>query len=171
LQQSFPCPKCGAQIAVGQLFCSGCGQRFEYRCRHCGDAVANSSGFCTSCGGKLYHHTQRTHYRQEAKVEYTVQQPANQFGRYIMVVAIIFFMVGIIYVVGTGSQGASSNWLGGYNFAGQSPPSVPPVIIDNPDSEQPSEPASNSSSYTMDQVIAAAKQFSPSCRLQTRRTG
>jgi hypothetical protein len=174
LQQSFPCPKCGAQIAVGQLFCSSCGQRFEYRCRHCNNAIADSSGFCTNCGGKLSHLPQHTHYRHAARVEHTVQRPAGQIGRYIIVVAVIFFMVGIIFVVGTNSQGNSSNWLGGYNFAGQSPPSTPPVTtsIDSQEKPQPQpEPVSDLPSYTTDQVIAAASKLSPDCRLQTRRTG
>jgi hypothetical protein len=176
LQQSFRCPKCGAQITVGQLFCGVCGQRFEYRCRHCGNSVADASGFCTSCGGKLYHRPQHVAYRHEAKVEHTVQRPMGQIGRYMVVIAIIVFMVGIIYMVGTSSQGDSSNWLGGYNFAGQSPPSTPPSTT-SPDSQplaQPeSEPqtVSNSNLYTVDQVIAAAKKFSPDCRLQTGQAG
>jgi DNA-directed RNA polymerase subunit RPC12/RpoP len=170
LQQSFPCPKCGAQIPVGQYLCSTCGQRFEYRCRHCGNAIGTSSGFCTNCGGKLYHLAQHTHYKHAARVEHTVQQPVSQIGRYLIVVAIIFFLVGIIYAVGTSSQGDSSNWLGGYNFGGQSPPSTPPAT-DGTAGQQKPKPVSDSPAYTIDQVIAAAKQLSPDCRLQTRRTG
>lgn len=170
MQQSFPCPKCGAQVAIGQLFCSICGQRFEYRCRHCNNTIADSSGFCTNCGGKLYHLAQHTHHRHAARIEHTVQQPRSQIGRYLIVVAIIFFLVGIIYALGTSSQGGSSNWLGGYNFSGQSPPSTPPVT-NGTNGQQQSKPVLDSPGYTMDQVIAAAKKLSPDCRLQTRRTG
>ena len=180
MQQSFPCPKCGAQIPIGQYFCSTCGQRFEYRCRHCGTAVGSSSGYCTNCGGKLHHlaqhdkppamQAQKIHYRKAAGVEETVRQPIGQIGRYFMVVAIIFFMVGIIFVIGTSSQGDSSNWLSGYSFGGQSPPSTPPITEDA-DGQQKPNLVSDSSGYTEDQVIAAAKQLSPTCRLQSRRTG
>jgi hypothetical protein len=180
LQQSFPCTKCGAQIPVGQHFCSTCGQRFEYRCHHCGTAVGISSGFCTNCGGKLYHLAQHasppasgvehTHYRNTADVEYKVQRPIGHIGRYLIVIAIIFFMVGIIYAVGTSTQGDSSNWLGGYNFGGQSPPTTPPVTAGTNEQQKP-KPVSDSPAYTIDQVIAAAKQLSPGCRLQTMRTG
>ena len=180
LQQSFPCPKCGAQIAVGQYFCGGCGQRFEYRCRHCGTAVSNSSGFCENCGGKLSHvprqshpaakNIDQTYYRQEARVERTA---AGHVGRYLIVVAVIFVMVGIIYAIGSSSQAGSSNWLGGYSFGGQSPPTTPPPSAVNvtDDQEKPEATTSDLPGYTTSEVIAAAKQFNPDCRLQTRRTG
>jgi len=180
MQQSFPCPKCGSQIPLGQLFCVTCGQRFEYRCHHCGTTVGTSSGFCTNCGGKLHHlrqrtahsinKTEQTYHRGAARVENAARQPIGQIGRYLIVVAIIFFMVGIVFAVGTSTQGDSSNWLGGYNFGGQSPPSTPPAT-DVTNEQQKPKPDSDSPAYGMNEVIAAAKQFSPGCRLQTRRTG
>lgn len=180
MQQSFPCPKCGAQIAVGQLFCGTCGQRFEYRCRHCGNTIANSSGFCTSCGGKLSHLAQYTGHpsikaqhsphSKTSRVESTARQPIGHIGRYFIVVATIFLMVGIIFAVGTSTQGNSSTWLGGYSFGGQSPRSTPPVTDGTKEQQKP-KPVSDSPSYTIDQVIAAARQLSPDCKLQTiRRT-
>jgi hypothetical protein len=184
LLQSFPCPKCGAQIPVGQHVCGICGQHFEYRCRHCGSGVGTASGFCTNCGGKLYHvahHTvplankaEHIHHIKATRVEDTMRRPASQIGRYVIVVAIIFFLVGIIYAVGTSSQGNSSNWLGGYTFGGQSPPSSPPSsppVTSGTDVQQNPKPVSDSPSYTVDQVLAAAKKLSPDCRLETRRTG
>jgi hypothetical protein len=182
LQQSFPCPKCGSQIPVGQLFCGTCGQRFEYRCRHCGTAVT-SSGFCANCGGKLQHlqqHTthsinkaEQTYHRKAAGAENTVRQPVGHIGRYFIVLAIILLMVAIVFAVGTSTQGNSSNRLGGYNFGGQSPTSAPPStpsVTDGTNGQQKPKPVSDSPGYTMDQVIAAAKQLSPDCRLQTART-
>jgi hypothetical protein len=179
LQQSFPCPKCGSQIPVGQLFCGACGQRFEYRCRHCGTVVGTSSGFCGNCGGKLQHLQQRTvhsinrakqsYHGKAARAQNTERQPIGHIGRYLIVVAIIFFMIGIIYAIGSSTQGDSSNWLGGYNFGGQSPPSTPPVT-DGTNEQQKPKPVSDSPAYTMNEVIAAAQQLSPDCRLQTRRT-
>jgi hypothetical protein len=79
-------------------------------------------------------------------------------------------MVGIVYAVGTSSQGNSSTWLGGYIFSGQSPPSTPPAT-DGTDSQQKPKSVSNSPVYTMNEVIAAAKKLSPDCRLPSRRTG
>jgi Double zinc ribbon len=180
LQQSFQCPKCGVQIPVGQSFCVTCGQRFEYRCRHCGTTVADASGFCTSCGGKLSsmpqqtppepHKAVHTYHRQTHKVEHTMQRPIVQIGRYMIIVAVILFMVGIIYYIGSSTQVSSSNWLGGYSFGGQSPPSTPPVT-DDINTQQTPNPTADLPSYTMNEVIAAARQMSPECRLQTRRTG
>ncbi|MBM3149202.1 MAG: zinc-ribbon domain-containing protein, partial [Chloroflexi bacterium] len=31
LAHKFPCPKCGAEIPVGQAYCTSCGERFEYK--------------------------------------------------------------------------------------------------------------------------------------------
>jgi hypothetical protein len=113
---------------------------------------------------------QHAYYTKPLKSGYSAQRPAIQIGRYLMVVAIIFVMVGAIFVVGTSTQGGSSHWLGGYTFGGQSPPSNPPTT-DGTEGQQKPETDINSPIYTADQVIAAAKLMSPSCRLQTRRTG
>jgi hypothetical protein len=111
------------------------------------------------------------HHIKATRVEDTMRRPASQIGRYLIVVAIIFFMVGIIYAVGTSTQGNSSNWLGGgFSFGGQSPPSTPPVT-NSTEVQQKLKPISDSPSYTVNQVLAAAKKLSPDCRLQTRRTG
>ena len=180
MQQSFPCPKCGAQIALGQSFCGTCGQRFEYRCRHCGIAVADSTGFCINCGGKLSslpsqtqpasHKAVPAHHRQTHKVEQTTQRPMAQIGRYMIVVAVIAFMVGIIYYIGSSTQVSSSSSLGGFSFGGQPPPSTPPATNGIP-YQISTEPESDLPSYTMSEVIEAAQKMSPQCRLQTRRTG
>jgi hypothetical protein len=180
LHQTFPCPKCGAQIAIGQNFCGTCQQRFEYRCRHCGTTISNSSGFCTNCGGKLSHVPERTHPtaqktapphpRQTVVAHHEVRQ-ASQIGRYLIMVAVIFVLVGVIYAIGSSTQGASSTWLGGYSFGGQSPPSTPPVT-NGVDSQQTpaASPAPNLPGYTVGDVIAAARKFSPDCQMMTRRT-
>jgi hypothetical protein len=178
LEQSFPCPKCGAQIAVGQYYCSGCGQRFEYRCRHCGTAVSDSSGFCANCGGKLSHVPQHprpakkvepTYYRQET----SSQRPVVHVSRYIIVVAIICFLVGIIYWIGSSSQGNSSNLPSGYSFGGQSPPTAPPPSVPNTSvhQEQPAPKKADSPTFTASEVIAEAIKFSPDCHVLIQRTG
>lgn len=178
MQQAFPCPKCGAQIPVGQQLCNTCGQRFEYRCHHCGAATRDLSGFCTNCGGKLYQQTHLTkpsankvkeaRQKERARRERMVPQPAGQIGRYLIFIATIIFIGAILYTIGTGLQGQTSNWFGSsFIFGGASPPSTPPST----DAQQQLKPASDSPHYTMDQVIAAAKKISPYCRVPTRRTG
>jgi hypothetical protein len=79
-------------------------------------------------------------------------------------------MVGIIFAIGTSTQGDSSSWLGGYIFGGQSPPSTPPAT-DSTDGQLKPKSVSNSPVYAMNEVIAAAKKLSPDCRLPSRRTG
>jgi hypothetical protein len=113
---------------------------------------------------------EQIHHKKAARVEETVRQPIGQIGRYLIVIAIIFFMVGIIFAIGTSTQGNSSNWLGGYIFGGQSPPSTPPAT-DSTDGQLKPKSVSNSPVYAMNEVIAAAKKLSPDCRLPSRRTG
>jgi predicted nucleic acid-binding Zn ribbon protein len=181
LQQSFPCPKCGNQIPVGQYFCSACGQRFEYRCHACGTPISGSSGFCSNCGKKLTNMPQHapapsiksepTHHRRAATMEHTPQHRVGAIGRYLIIVAVIFLMVGIVYAVGSSTQGDSSSWMSGYSFGGQAPPTTPPPATEGIVTQQDPKTAPDSPSYTMSKVIELARQFSPDCRLQTRRTG
>jgi hypothetical protein len=176
LQQAFRCPKCGAQIPVGQQFCGTCGQHFEYRCHHCGTAVRSLHGFCPSCGGKLYQQTQLAEpsarkatkpLHEKARQTTSTPHPLGQVGRYLIVIAIIVFLGAILYTIGTSPQAESSNWFGNFVFGGKLPPSTPPIT----DGQQKPKPTSDSPSYTVDQVIAAAKKLSPDCRAPTRRTG
>ena len=53
LQQTKPCPKCGAKNAPSAKFCSECGAPFEPICPKCGAKNAPSAKFCSECGGKL----------------------------------------------------------------------------------------------------------------------
>ena len=179
MQQAFPCPKCGAQVPVGQRFCSACGQHFQYRCRYCGTAVKSLSGFCTNCGGQLHQPTQSptepaakkvivTRREERTRQATAMPQTVGHVGRYLILIAIIIFMGAILYVIGTGTQGETSGWFGGsFIFGGQSPPSTPP----NTNVQQEPQPDSDLPQYTTEQVIAEAKKISPHCRLSTRRTG
>jgi len=177
-EHEFPCPKCGTQILVGQRFCSNCGQSFAYRCRHCGAAVETLSGFCTNCGGKLYRQKQsakpsaekirKTPKREIPKGGKTTPQPASQFGRYLILIAIIVSIVALLYAITTSQQGDMSNWFSGsFIFGGKSPASTPPST----DIQQKPEPGPDLPSYTTEQVIAIASKANPHCRLSTRRTG
>ena len=179
LQPAFPCPKCGAQIPVGQQFCSTCGERFEYRCGHCGAVAETISGFCTNCGKKLRQQTKPptessvkkvivTSQKGEARQKTAIPQPMGQVGRYLILIGIIIFIGAILYAISAGPQGEPSNWLGGgFTFGGQSPPSTPPST----DAQPTPKPAPDLPRYTTDQVIAAAKNLSPDCRAPVKRTG
>jgi hypothetical protein len=181
LQQSFPCPKCGSQIPVGQYCCGTCGQRFEYRCHSCGVPIKGSSGFCSNCGKKLTNLPQhapapslapeQTHYRQTPTIEHATKHRVGAVGRYLIVVVVILLMVGIVYAVGASTQANSSSWTGGYSFGGQSPPSTPPPAADGTVNQQDPKTVSDTPSYTVNEVIALAQKFSPDCRLETSRTG
>ena len=50
------CPKCGADLAEGVLFCRECGTKIDALqkrfCRECGAALAEGAKFCTECGAK-----------------------------------------------------------------------------------------------------------------------
>jgi len=50
MMQSFRCPACGNFNALGEPFCTNCGQRFVYNCPVCGSPVNKFSSNCTSCG-------------------------------------------------------------------------------------------------------------------------
>ena len=49
------CQNCGAQAAVGDKFCTSCGEKFdvELKCMKCGASVSEDDVFCTNCGNKL----------------------------------------------------------------------------------------------------------------------
>jgi predicted RNA-binding Zn-ribbon protein involved in translation (DUF1610 family) len=178
-QTTFPCPKCGTQIPVGQKFCGNCGQHFEYRCRHCGAVSETLSGFCTNCGGKLYQQklSAKPSVKKARKIpkkeeipkrNREIPQPIGQVGRYLILVVIIIFIGAILFAISTSQQGDMSNWFGGsFSFGGKSPASTPP----NTDTQQKPEAGPDLPGYTADQVIAIAKKANPYCRLPSRRTG
>jgi hypothetical protein len=194
LKQTFPCPKCGAQIPVGQHFCSACGERFQYICGNCGAITETISGFCTNCGEKLHDQTEFTKppinsgttiYKNndEAEKKKPTPQSTGHTGRYVILIIIIIIIGAVIYAIGTGSSGTTSNWFGNFNFGGESPPSVPPQT---PTSTTPStpppttpttdtpktpEPVTDLPRYSVNQVITVAKRFDPTCRAPTQRTG
>ena len=53
MQESFPCPVCGLQNAIGQQFCGTCGASLIIGCPYCGVGIPPASTFCTNCGAPL----------------------------------------------------------------------------------------------------------------------
>ncbi len=59
------CPNCGAEVALGSMFCNSCGTQMPAEaptaqvapggnvCPQCGNAVAYGAAFCNLCGTKL----------------------------------------------------------------------------------------------------------------------
>ncbi len=55
LNGSKNCPKCGAQAAGDDQFCTNCGAKFEdvLKCSRCGASVNKGDSFCMNCGNKI----------------------------------------------------------------------------------------------------------------------
>ncbi len=179
LPPAFPCPKCSAEISLGQQVCDNCGERFEYRCANCGITAGTISGFCTNCGGELLRHTQSakpqtkktkiTHRKgRKAEQQKGTPEPLSKIGAYFGLVAIILCILAILYFVGTSPQGEPSKWLGGrFIFQGKTPPTTPPSAeVNKKPVAAPDLPR-----YSAELITAVAKKQSPDCRAPTKRVG
>lgn len=84
VHQTYSCPSCGAQNALGQPFCGTCGARLTPACPRCGATVDPSSRFCTNCGGEIYptipvrSHADRTGTRES---KWGFPKPSGRFSR------------------------------------------------------------------------------------------
>lgn len=60
-EQGRKCPKCGALLSEGAIFCSGCGEKVEEIqesvsvkcCPQCGVPIKEGAKFCVKCGKRL----------------------------------------------------------------------------------------------------------------------
>lgn len=173
MQGTFPCPRCGAQISIGQRFCGACGERFEYRCARCGAIVEALSKFCRNCGGGLHRETQLTEPLLERfRRTYQEGQRAKQKKIFLLSTgwlsaclgcAAIMLCIGAIFcAIGTGSQGESSIGLdGGFIFQGTLSASAPPPGMQ---ADQKPVLVTDLPRYTADEVTMLAKSFTPDCR-------
>lgn len=64
LKGTITCPGCGAEVASGAAFCSGCGMKMQpqnrvapakmsRKCPTCGNTVDQDAMFCTNCGQRM----------------------------------------------------------------------------------------------------------------------
>ena len=49
----MPCPRCGANVALGKNFCGDCGSPLPLACRACGSENPPGKRFCADCGVAL----------------------------------------------------------------------------------------------------------------------
>ncbi len=175
MQQMFSCPRCGAQIPVGQRGCRICGQWFEYRCAHCGVIAETLSEFCTGCGEGLCQqrqlmeplpHEARTYQGQQWAYGYGGEWPQIRksnawLGPFIGAAAVICIMA-ILLASGMGSQGGASEGSDfGFVFEETPAASAPPAST-----EAEPEPVvvPDLPQYTADEIVMLAASLSPDCR-------
>lgn len=53
MQQTYQCPNCGSQNAIGERFCRACGKRLIPNCPYCGSQTTGQF-FCPTCGARLF---------------------------------------------------------------------------------------------------------------------
>jgi len=152
LAHKFPCPKCGAEIPVGQAYCTSCGERFEYKAP--GEVQISQP--------------------PPVMPPQPIMVPPHGHHRHgfwafwgivgaILCLGVVFFLV----ITGGGSEPIGSGK--GFSLKQSSPgPSAPPIIRpvpeDAPIAEDEPVEVTGSSRYSKEQVIAVAKRVSPECR-------
>lgn len=156
MAKKFPCPKCGTEVPVGQNFCTGCGEKFEYRAP--GEAAppqAPPAIIPTNA--------------------YPLMEPPAQHqghsGLWIFLGTVgAILCIGVVFLLvamGSGTDSGASS--GGFSFKELLPgPSLPPPTI-KPAPEDVTvtgntDEVTGSSRYSKEQVIAVAKRVSPECR-------
>ena len=177
----FPCPKCGAQISVGQRVCAACGEKFDYRCARCGATFDTNYRFCAGCGAELgsgmqqpvsslgaggapYHKRGGIYQHGKSAQKRTSSLPTGWMGVWLGSIAIMLCIGAVIYAVGIDSQAESAEGLdGGFIFQQKSPAPAP---VPQPSTEPEEEPVlvPDLPRYAADEVMVLAKSFSTDCR-------
>ena len=125
MQQSFSCPDCGSGNAIGQRFCGGCGNKFQYNCPRCGGIIDPAFRFCPDCrtelgwpeqqqaqplpvGQKTHHEPPSTYgyERREPQRKETSSSPIGYLG---LIVGIVLIAVGGIFAANSGFDRTSSS--------------------------------------------------------------
>jgi len=164
LAKEFPCPKCGTEIPVGQNFCTGCGERFEYKASGEGEPSEAPPTMSTMAGQPVWPPASpESHHRPTG------------FWAFLGTVGAILCLGAVFLLVVIGSGAGSKASGGGFSFKQLLPgPSLLPLIpkpVPEPEPEEilqqekPDE-VTGSSRYPKEMVIAVAKKVSPECRIQ-----
>ena len=169
MARKFPCPKCGTENPIGQTFCIGCGERFEYK-------IAGEEQTSPVLPGAP------PPYIQPPMPPTPPVEPSHTgawafLGAVVAIVCIgaLFFLIAI----GSESEPNGGVTSKGFSFKQLLPgPSLPPPSIKvtpektpQPDNStlQPynsNDESTESSRYSKDLVIAVAKKVSPECRVE-----
>lgn len=168
MARKFPCPKCGTENPIGQTFCIGCGEKFEYK-------IAGEEQISPVLPGApppyIYPPMPPT-----PPVEPSHTGAWAFLGAVVTIVCIgaLFFLIAI----GSESEPNGGVTSKGFSFKQLLPgPSLPPPVIKSPPEYTPqpeysgatpesSPETTESSRYSKDLVIAVAKKVSPECRVE-----
>lgn len=179
MQKTFPCPRCGTPIPAGQQTCRYCGEKFEYRCARCNAVIDTTSQFCINCGAETGIEIQRQArnspvsamppYQPQGYIYPPIKPQQKKTSPWLMISVITIFIIGaVFYAIGISSQSASSKTIAsGFTFQEKNPaPTTPPATEAEQEPEPEPEPeiVTESTSYTMDDVIRLARSYSPDCR-------
>lgn len=161
MARKFPCPKCGTETPVGQNFCAGCGERFDYK-------VAGAEQQPPALPSPV------PPYSQPLMPPAPPELAPSHTGTWAFLSTVVTMLCigAIIFLISIGSEpdGGVSN--GGFSFEQLLPgPSLPPVDIklrpeETPEPVNSGESTTETSRYSHDVVIAVAKKVSPECRVE-----
>ena len=112
MQQTFPCPKCGAQNIIGERACQSCSEALQYGCPHCNTGINSKFKTCPKCGATLNWPIQRQKKPSPPGKKEAVQNSADEAqketseGRKpgqkktIYLLTVFVSLIGILFFVG-----------------------------------------------------------------------
>jgi len=158
--RKFHCPKCGTENPIGQNFCIGCGERFEYK-------IAGEEQPSPALTGAA------PPYSQPPMPPILPETAHSHTGAwaFLGVVIAILCIGAVFFLIAIGSESNVEVSNNGFSFKQLLPgPSLPPpsIKLTPEETQQPenSEGDTQTSRYSEDLVLAVAKKVSPECRKQ-----
>lgn len=152
MAHKFPCPKCGTEIPVGQAYCTGCGERFEYK-----------------APGEVQPSQALPVMPPQPVMVPPQSHPGHGFWTFLGIVGAVLCLGAVFFLVIMGAGPESTSSGKGFSLKQSSPghsappPTIKPAPEEAPVEEDPIE-VTGSSRYSKEQVIAVAKRISPECR-------